>query len=168
MKGVTGVLENLGFFELELDDRSIELHFLPYLAQGAVSQMLVLANDHVGRRVEVADGAAFAQEFGIEVNRKAPSRRAAGHLFQDRNDEALGGSRRNGAADHDGMKFVVVARRRADLFEDRFERREVDIAVAARRRPDADERSVGAPDGFVYIVSYAELAIANCGLDQLR
>src|SRR5215467_3616503 len=71
MESIAGIFENFGFLKFEFDDGGIDLHFLPDFSQGAVRKTLLPADDDVGRRAKIANGAAFTKELWVKVDFKA-------------------------------------------------------------------------------------------------
>ena len=122
----------------------------------------------VSSRIEVVvDGGSLAQELGIhahaEIGSGVPSR--AG--LERRDHQLAGGPGRQRAAHDDDRRPGVRAQRRADLLADAPHVLEIDVAVAAARRPDAHENQVGLLDRDADFGARREPAGADLPLDDL-
>src|SRR5262249_1181818 len=165
---IAGVLKNFRLLKLELDDRSLELHFFPNLAQSSVGEILMLADDDIGRRMKIANGRTFTQKLRIEINFEAVAYRPPRHFLKNWNREPPCGARRNCAAKNNCVKSGVVAERCTDFLKHRFERGQIDITIAARWCANADEGEIRTTDGFIDVVRHAQFAIADSGLHEFR
>ena len=121
------------------------------------------ANDHLGRLVVVADGAALAQELRVHGDRHRP----AGGALQLGQQYLAGGSREDGAADHhyDGRPLALDCL--PDVAGHSAQVRKVEAAVSFAGRANADKGKIGISDRRAAVGGGAQAAGAHTFLNEL-
>ena len=107
------------------------------------------ANDGFRRVVEVLDGRAFPEKFGVEGKTEILARDFSRHLFDDRPHDPARRSRRDGRAKRDDMIGVLGFQRFANLFGDLAKIAKVATAICGAWRAHAYERDIGIVNGFL-------------------
>ena len=130
---------------------------------------LALADDDLGRGEIVLDGRGLAQELGIEGDLVAPAGRLAGGTLQRRQHQPVHGPGRHRAAEHQQQRLrrPALAERLAELARALQQMRQVELAVAARRRADADDHHVQPVEIAVDGDRTLDPPLADAGAQQL-
>ena len=145
------VFGELRGFEVGEQDRRLDQVERPIQpAQHFARPFAFGADDDAVRPHEVADRAAFAQEFGVAGDVEFQVRAGAAH---DLGDPPAGADRDGRFRDHD----CVAGERAGDLLGGGVDVADVGVAVAAAgRRADGDEHRFHAGDRFREIVAEAQ------------
>src|SRR5262249_35573255 len=101
-----------------------------------------------GRFKEVPDAGALAHELGIDRHADAQALDVGRSRAEDRHKELVGRTGEDRAAEDDRVRPRAGAECEADLLSDASKGAEILLAIAMARRPDADERHIGASDRF--------------------
>ena len=157
---VARVLHHRRFVRLHLVHRCVEVGVGGEHAIGGAA--IAGADDGERRMLEVADGAAFAQELGVDgdVNRVAAA--AAARRFEPRREHRREHSRQQRAPDRDDVVGRPSGERAADAIDDALEIYGFEASVAATRRADADHGQVSGFQRLAGIVGHPQTA----GLDD--
>ena len=146
MEGIARVLEHFGLFEFQLEDWRINVHGCPQVSKGIVLAESVAADDHIGRFVKIAHGAALAKEFGIEIDCKIFAGMQPGTFDKQRQSHRCCSTREHRAANDNRVEAPLLFQRMADFRKDRPQRIEFDIPVSPRRCSYSHEGNVRTAD----------------------
>ncbi len=144
MPGVVRVLHHLGDLVARADLRRIEARIEGF--EHRLRRMVARREHHLRRIVEVPYRCALAQELRKEARPDVVADRLPGRGFERGDHEVAKGARKHRAAHDDGEEVLLVAKRGADLLAYPLDVAEVEIAVGAARRADADDRHLAVAD----------------------
>ena len=103
---------------------------------------MVVADQRQRRLAEVLERRALAQELGLTETPKPSPYFLPDVALERRDHDVVRRARQHRAADDDDVIAVLVRERLADLLADALEIREIEAAVLAARRADAEQRQV--------------------------
>ena len=165
MPGVARVLHHLGDADAGADERRVDR--LVERDRAARVGGVVVADQGQRRLAEILERRPLAQELRVHRDAEAVAVLLARLALERRDHQLVGRARQHRAADDDDVVVVLVAQGSADLLADPLEVLQVEAAVLAARRADAEQRDVGAADGVRGVGGRAQAAVRDALAQQI-